>query len=161
PFDEKQAARDLYDAGKALQDQGKFKEALDKFERAQQIIPAPTNLLHFAECQVGLKQLVAASETYIAATKMPTNGNDAFTQAERLAASGRQEWKPRTPKGRISVAPKDAPSLSVKIDGRDVKAALINADVGLPLDPGTHQVVAVAPGFKTETQSIALRESED
>ncbi len=56
-------ARLLAEEGIALQQQGKYEEALDKLTRAQQIFNAQTHLLLIAQCQVAVGKLVEGAET--------------------------------------------------------------------------------------------------
>src|SRR6516165_4974217 len=68
---ERAAARQLFKEGDDLQRDGKFPEALDKFQRAQQVFAAPTNLLRIAECQAALGRLVESAESYRAVVRSP------------------------------------------------------------------------------------------
>ena len=155
---EKQAARNLYIDAVGLQANQHYAEALDKLQRAQQVVPAPTNLLHIAECEVGLGRLVDASETYLTITKMSVGTNEAFLRAQAQAGDELAALKPRIPTLKIDVTPKDAPNLTVTVDGHEVKNALL--DVAMPLDPATHKIVAVAPGFTTDSRSVSLGERD-
>src|SRR5258708_11075172 len=65
------AARDLFKEGDALQRAGKLAEALDKFQRAQAVFDAPTNLLRIAECEAALGRLVESAEAFRAVLPAP------------------------------------------------------------------------------------------
>ena len=58
---ERAGARELFKEGDDLQRAGHFAEALDKFQRAQQVFAAPTNLLRMAECDAALGRLVESA----------------------------------------------------------------------------------------------------
>src|SRR5258708_31663881 len=68
---ERAGARELFKQGDQLQRAGHFAEALDKFQRAQQVFAAPTNLLRIAECDAALGRLVESTEPFRAALPSP------------------------------------------------------------------------------------------
>ena len=108
---ERAAARQLYAEGTDLQNAGKYEEALDKFQRAQKVFSAPTNLLRIAQCQASLGKLVESAETYrtLIRTPLPPNSPPAFEQAVDAAKGELAQVEPRVPKIKIDVSPKDAP----------------------------------------------------
>ena len=79
--EKKAAARAAYQEGVKLQDDGKYAEALARFESAEKLFDAPTHLLHIAECQALTGRLVEASETYelLIHKALPAGSPDAFT----------------------------------------------------------------------------------
>src|SRR5579862_8974161 len=68
---ERAGARELFKEGDQLQRAGHFAEALDKFQRAQQVFAAPTNVLRIAECNAALGRLVESAESYRAVVRSP------------------------------------------------------------------------------------------
>jgi hypothetical protein len=68
---ERAAARELFKEGDELQRAGHFAEALDKFQRAEQIFAAPTNELRIAECEAALGQLLESGEAYRSVSRTP------------------------------------------------------------------------------------------
>ncbi len=152
------AARELYFAGVALQDAGKFADALDKFSRANQVITAPTNLLHMAECEAMLGRLVESTEHYRAASRMslPANAPTALKNAQDQAAQEVKGVEQRVPELKIDVTPANVPTLSVTIDDQPLNAALVG--VARPINPGTHRVAASAPGYSRAEQTIEIKE---
>lgn len=152
------AARELYFSGVALQDGGKFADALDKFSRANQVITAPTNLLHMAECEAMLGRLVESTEHYRAASRMslPPNAPTALKNAQDQAAQEVKGVEQRVPELKIDVTPANVPTLSVTIDDQPLNAALVG--VARPINPGTHRVAASAPGYSRAEQTIDIKE---
>src|SRR5665213_3990940 len=69
------AARELFNKGVELQNQQKFADALDHFERSQKVVNAPTILLHVGQCQAALGRLVEATEAFRSAVnfQLPAN----------------------------------------------------------------------------------------
>src|SRR5260370_17582258 len=65
------AARDLFKQGDELQRASRFAEALDKFQRAQQVFGAPTNQLRIAKCEAALGRLVEPTEEFPSLSRRP------------------------------------------------------------------------------------------
>jgi len=157
---ERAAARDLFKEGDELQRAGKFAEALDKFERAQQIFSAPTNMLRIAECEAALGRLVESAESYraVVRTPLPAGSPPVFQAAVDQAKGELAQVEPRVPKVVVQVQPSGLSNEQMQIDGQNVPAALIGEPI--PLDPGKHKVIVFAPGFASTEQQVTLREHE-
>jgi hypothetical protein len=157
---ERAAARQLFKEGDDLQRDGKFPEALDKFQRAQQVFAAPTNLLRIAECQAALGRLVESAESYraVARSPLPAGSPPAFQAAVDQAKAELSQVEPRVPKVTVQVEPSSATGLQMQIDGETVPAALIGE--AIPLDPGTHKVTVSGRGYATAEQSVVLKEHD-
>jgi hypothetical protein len=154
------AARDLFFEGVKLQNDGKFTEALDRFNRGQRIFSAPTQLLHIAECQVALGQLVEGAETYrtLIRTPLPPGSPPAFIQARDQATAELSQVEPRIPTAKIDITPANANSMQVQIDGVPMNNALIG--ISRPIDPGAHKVTVFAPGYGKQEAQFAIKERE-
>jgi len=157
---ERAAARDLFRQGDELQRAGKMAEALDKFNRAQQVFPAPTNQVRIAECDAALGRLVESAETYraVVRTTLPAGSPAAFTAAVEQAKAELAQVEPRVPKLVVVTDPPSVPQAQLTIDGQSVPAALIGEQI--PLDPGSHRVSVQAPGLAAPEQSVVLKERE-
>ncbi|MBK6695525.1 MAG: hypothetical protein IPG50_25425 [Myxococcales bacterium] len=155
---DRKAARELYFQGEGLQNTGKFADALEKFQRAQSVVNAPTTLLHIAECQAALGKLVEAAETYrsVGRFNLPPNPPQAFVAAQSQAAGELAQLEPRIPELTVDVTPPNVPTLQVAIDDQPIPQALVG--VPRPLNPGVHKVVAQAPGYSREEKSIEVKE---
>jgi hypothetical protein len=153
------AARDLFKQGNQLQRARHFAEALDKFQRAEQVFAAPTNELRIAECEAALGQLVESGEAYRSVTRTPIGpaSPPAFQAAVDQAKAEFDQVEPRIPKLVVQVQPLGS-NVLLQIDGQNVSAALIGQP--LPLDPGPHKASVSAPGFATAEQSVSLKERE-
>jgi hypothetical protein len=157
---DRQAARELFQQGFQLQQAGKYTEALDKFQRAQAVYSAPTNLLHIAECQAQLGQLVESTETYrgLARLMLPKDTPQAFLAAQTQGAAELQQIEPRIPRVRVEVAPTNIGGLAVTIDDQPMNVALVGVD--RPIDPGTHKVTVSAPGYIRQEKTITIKEKD-
>jgi hypothetical protein len=159
---ERAAARDLFKQGDELQRAGKFPEALDKFQRAEQVIHAPTNLLRIAECQAAMNHLVEAAESYRTVTRwqLPAGSPPAFQSAIDQAKGELAQIEPRVPKVLVQVtpAPPQGSQPQLVIDGATVPFALVGEQI--PLDPGEHKLQATAAGQASQEATVSLRERE-
>ena len=157
---DRQAARELFQQGFQLQQAGNYAEALDKFGRAQRVFSAPTNLLHIAECQALLGQLVESSETYrgLVHLTLPKDAPQAFVAAQMQGAAELQQIDARIPRVRLEVTPSNVPSLAVTIDDQPMNVALVGVD--RPINPGPHRVAAFAPGFGRQEKTVVIKEKD-
>ncbi len=157
---ERVAARDLFKQGDELQRAGQYEGALDKFQRAEQVIQAPTNVLRIAECQAALGKLVEAAESYrtVVRWSLPPGAPPAFQSAIDQARGELSQVEPRVPRLVVRVAPAGVASEELYIDGTAVPAALLGEP--FPLDPGDHKVLVSAPGYASPEQRVSLRERE-
>jgi hypothetical protein len=153
------AARDLFKQGDELQRAGHFAEALDKFQRAEQVFAAPTNELRIAECEAALGQLVESGEAYrlVVRTALPPGSPPAFQAAVDQAKAEFDQVDPRIPRLVVQVQPAVS-NVRLQIDGQAVPAALLGQP--MPLDPGPHKTSASAPGYSSAEQSLVLKERE-
>jgi hypothetical protein len=157
---DKEAARNLYIQGFSQQQAGNFTDALERFKRAQAVYPAPTTQLHIAECEAQLGHLVEAAEAYRALTRqqLAADANPAFVAAQTQAAAELQQVEPRIPHVHIDIAPHNIQGLNVTIDDQPMNVALL--DVDRPVDPGTHKIVVVAPGYDRAEATVVIKERE-
>jgi hypothetical protein len=157
---ERAAARQLFKEGDELQRAGKLTEALDKFQRAQQVFSAPTNVLRIAECEAALGHLVVSAESYraLVRTPLPAGSPPAFQAAVDQGRAELAQVEPRVPKLVVQVEPTSVPAPQLQIDGQAVPAALFGEP--FPLDPGPHKVLVYASGYLSTEQTVVLKERE-
>jgi hypothetical protein len=156
---ERAAARELFKEGDELQRAGHFAEALDKFQRAEQIFAAPTNELRIAECEAALGLLVESGEAYrsVLRTPLPPGAPAAFQAAVDQAKAEFAQVEPRIPKLVVEIQPVVS-NVRLQMDGQRVSSALVGQ--AMPLDPGPHKVSVAAPGYSSAEQSLTLKERE-
>ena len=157
---DRNAARDLYIEGVSLQKQGRYADAVDRFQRSFAVFPAPTTALRIAQCKSALGQHVEAAEELraIGNAALPANPSEDFIKAKQEAATELQSLEPRIPKLKINVQPSPLAGLSVTIDGVQMPVALIG--VARPVNPGSHRIVAVAPGYSQAQAQVDVRERQ-
>jgi len=132
-----------FEEGRRLLAAGQVAWACAKFEESQRLDPATGTLLNLAACHESLGRLASAwaefraAELTAAVDKRPDRVAFAHQHAAALA--------PRTPRLALNVAD-DAkvPGLKLWLDGTELSSAAASLDI--PLDPGAHQIEALAPG---------------
>jgi len=155
--DEQRAvARAAAAAGVDLLQQGRYAEALDRFQRAESLVHAPTHLLYIARTQVKLGQLVEASETYLKVTRevLPPDAPRAFVDAQASAAQESKELDARIPTLLIRVEGNGASDATVTMDGTPLPAAMIG--IAAPVNPGTHALRAVGKDGTSAESRVKL-----
>lgn len=149
------SARKLGEEGNKLFDEGKWEEALKKYEQAASIVPVPTLLLKSARCLVQLGRLVEAAERYLAASRMPVAADalQVVKDAPAQAQAERARLLPRIPSLVIKVTGDGA---EISVDGKVVPPALLGES--WLVDPGSHRVVATRRGVKVESRDVTVAE---
>ncbi len=157
---DRNAARDLYNEGWALQQQGRYADAAERYTRSLAVFPAPTTAFRQAQCKAALGQLVEGAEELRAVMNatLPANPPEAFIKAKQEAAAELANLEPRIPKLRINVQPSPLQGMQVTIDGVPMSVALVG--VARPVNPGTHKIVATAPGYQPAQTSVDVRERQ-
>ena len=155
--EDKAAARTLGTEGIKLANAGDCAAAVDKLARAESLYHAPTILGRLGECQVTLGKLVEGTENLnrVIREPLPPNAPPAYAQARDRAQGVLDSALPKIAKLRIVVEPA-APGLEVLVGDKPVPPALLGAE--RPTDPGTHQIVARAPGYRPASAEVTLAE---
>jgi hypothetical protein len=153
-------ARTLGQEGHEALDKKDWATAADRFARADALVHAPTFLLGLAQAQVGLGKLVTALETYnrILREGLPASPPPAFKRALDDARKEFDALSPRIPYVTIQVAGPGAASAKVSVDGVDVPTAALG--VKRAIDPGKHQIRAVADGFAPTEVALSITEGK-
>jgi hypothetical protein len=157
---ERAGARELFKEGDQLQRAGHFAEALDKFQRAQQVFAAPTNVLRIAECDAALGRLVESAEAYreVLRSPLPAGSPPAFQAAVDQAKAELAQVEPRVPRLVVQVQPASVQSPQMQIDGQNVSGALLGEPISL--DAGSHKIAVLAPGYAATEQQVDLKEHD-
>ncbi len=153
------AARDLAQQADARIAAGNLDEAIDLFQKADALVPAPSLKLAVARLLVRKGKLV---EAQILMQDIARSAPVALEPAPwaRARAEAREEAEalvPRLCTLEISLrGPAEGAPVQVSLDDEP----LAPASIGVPrvLNPGPHTVVAESPGFKTERRSFELAE---
>ena len=136
----KSAARKLAAEGQKLFDAGDYAAALEKFNLADSLNPAPTLGLRVARCLVKLGRVVEASERYLDVTRVQLDrtANATMRKAQADAVDEREKLLPTIPTLKIEIEGPVGSGITVTIDEKPVPEALIGQK--RPTDPGAHRV---------------------
>jgi tetratricopeptide (TPR) repeat protein len=143
------AARLIGEEGLSFYDQGRYVDALDRFDRADDLIRAPTLGLMAARSLERLGRLVEATQRYTAVEemKLESGASPAFKAAQSAAAQERETLKPRIPTIAVSVEGQGAAEVAtIALDGRDISPSILGTgrpiSATVPADPGDHRLEA-------------------
>jgi hypothetical protein len=159
PVRDPAAADELFEHGKALLQAGDWAGACAKFRVSMDLDPAVGTLLKIARCDEHDQKLALALHDYRAALELnrtkvdQTDARRAELEAFTRAALGQLE--PRVPQLRIVVAD-PPPGLRLTRGDEELPLAALGED--LPVDPGSVEIVASAPGYRTERRAVAIEE---
>jgi hypothetical protein len=151
-------AQDLVEQGRALGQQGKWGEALERFERAAALSGKTSPQLAFyvgyAESRVG--KLVAAAVDLRRAIDLATQSRN--DQVAKAAQAELPEVEARTPTLTITVNGTATP-VSLQVDGAPLGVVALGSPV--PLDPGAHAVIVqFANGSVNKQVSLVERQHQ-
>src|SRR5688572_5081428 len=140
----KAAAEALFDEGKNLLAQGEFAAACQRLEQSQDIDPGVGTLLYLGECYARLGKLASSWAIFreaASAARASGQGDRA-----RMAEERARELRPRLAQLTLMVPAEPPRGFELMLDGQVVFAGLYG--VPFPVDAGTHQLLARAPGFE-------------
>ena len=152
---QKQAARELFQAGERDEDANRWADALEKFRRVAAVKLTAGVRYHIALCEEHLGQLVAALGEYTVAETQARaeNAQDVLP----LVGEKLKSLKTRVPRLTV-VVPGDTVDAEVRLDGDALVKELWGVPV--PLDPGDHRLEAQAPGRAPMAVTITLEERQ-
>ena len=144
-------ARALFNEARALMKSGQYEQACPKLEAAARLHEGSGLLLNLGDCYEHVGRTASAW----------TEFGEAVSSAQRAGRSGDRDealrrqtaLEPKLSRLVIRVA-EEAPGLLVKRDERALDRGAWGA--AIPVDPGTHVVVAAAPGRAAWTGSVAV-----
>lgn len=152
------AARELAVAGAEAYDKQDYATALDRFQRAEALYRAPSIGVMVARCLARVGRLVEAVDKYEETRRTPLDPGapEAFRSAVADANAEIDAVNARVARLQLRL-PADLPEgVAVTLDQHPVPAALIGVD--MPVDPGTHRLVARARGRAPYASDLTLGE---
>ena len=159
--EQRAAARDLATDGADAFDQGRYEDAIDRFNRAEALVHATPHLLYLARAHAKLRQYVKSREAYMKIINEPVAANAPGALRDAHSAALGEISIVESKIGRLTVrveGKEQAKDLVVQVNGAAIPSVLVGAPQ--PVDPGEHQVDAIATGFRAEAQSVAVAEGE-
>jgi hypothetical protein len=145
-------AEGLFRDGRLLLDHGNIDEACEKFDASQRMSPAVGTQLNLAICREKQGRTATAWSLFAEVESVSLRAGDETraTIAHQHGAALAGQLK----KVVIEV-PTPPPGMVLKLDGVALPPGALGTEI--PLDPGSHALVATAPGKKTwEQANLAL-----
>ncbi|WP_437672736.1 hypothetical protein [Sorangium sp. So ce131] len=137
------SARALFIEGSKLARQGRWDDARVLYARSLQIKPAALTWYSLGVAQKETGRLVEALASFRAFLAEPTTTTTApYVRPARDAVAALEK---RVARVTIAVSPGEIDGLTLAIDGAPLHGASNRA---IELDPGAHEIVARAPGFR-------------
>jgi hypothetical protein len=142
PTSDKVSAQALFDEAKALAVDQKWAEACPKLEESQRLDPHMVTLYRLADCYEKIGRTASASVLFREAASL---ARDAGSRAREKAALERVAALDSTLARMVIVVP-EVPGIQVARD--DVVIGRQQWGIKVSVDPGSHSIVATAPGRK-------------
>jgi hypothetical protein len=154
-------AETLFRQGKDLMAKGKIVEACAAFDASQKLDPTIATLLNQAACREKNAQLATAWGLFLEAERQTRTATDAATQQlHQVAATKAAKLEPRLSTLTVTVTdPNRVPGLQVLRGGEPVDPGAWNR--ALPVDGGTYQITARAPGNAEWSATITVGNEHD
>ena len=147
------AAEKLFEDGRAALAAGQLDAACDAFRRSAELEPRVGTYLNLGDCEEKRGHIALAWGAFSDARALAAKTADARGgEAEKRAAA----LAPRLPY--VTIVTPAQPDLAVQRDGAAVAPAEWNHE--LPIDPGTHLIVASAPGHVAWQHELKIGEGE-
>jgi hypothetical protein len=148
------AAEAVFRQGRASADAGDYPRACASFAESLRLEPAPGTLFNLADCEEHVGRLASARGHFLRVERvLPAADERHGIARERAAAlSLRVPWLVVT---LASGAPSGARVFRDDVELDDARIA-----VPLPVDPGSHSVLVVAPGRESRTTTSVAVEGE-
>jgi serine/threonine-protein kinase len=148
-------AEALFRDGRALIKAGNLQAGCDKLGASEKLESSVGTLLNLGDCREKLGQTAAAWAAFRKAESMAKRaGDDTKRQAE--ARKRAEKLEPVLSNLVIQIGPsiKTTEGLVIRRDGEALDTAVLNTAV--PVDPGSHTIVAEAPGFKPFKTEVSI-----
>jgi hypothetical protein len=153
-------ARRLGNEGVVALKSGDFDVAADRFERANDLVAAPSFLVLLARARVGQGRLVEAYEIYrtIIREGVQPDKPEAFKRALSDAKTEVKGVEPRLAWVAVNVVGARPEQVEVTLNGSVIPSAALGAQ--RPADPGVLRVEAKAEGYRSTEAVVELTEGE-
>lgn len=153
-------ARRLGNEGVVALKNGDFDTAADRFERANDLVNAPSFLVLLARARTGQGRLVEAYEIYrtIIREGVQPDKPEAFKRALAEAKAEVKLLEPRLAWVAVNVVGARPEQVEVTLNGSVIPSAALGAQ--RPADPGTLRIEAKAEGYRTAEKTLELAEGQ-
>jgi len=154
---DKETARALMDTGDEKMDARDFPAALKAYQAADSMMHLPMTGIAVARAQAAAGQLLEARETALAVSRLPVQPGEtqAYVRARAEATALAEKLVGRIASVQVVLDHPPA-DVAISVDG----TGLVPAAATLPrkVNPGTHVIVASAPGFQPARAEVNAAE---
>jgi len=150
------AAKQAFESALAAQAEQRWAEAALKLREAIAVKDTPGLRFHLARCETELGHLLAASLEYDRALELLRRGANA-PDVQKLLAPARSELLQRLPRLTLEL-PADVQAPLIAIDNQRYPASELA--LGVPLDPGHHELRVQAAGRRAFERALSLKEGD-
>jgi hypothetical protein len=144
----------LFRQGRASADAGDYPHACVAFTESFRLDPAPGTMLNLADCEQHIGRLASAWGHFVHLEKVLP----ATDERREVARERATTLAPRVPWMTVVLAPDAPPDARVFRD--DVEIDSPSLGLLLPVDPGSHTLLIVAPGRDARTMAVVAVERE-
>ena len=152
---DKAAAQGLLEEARRLVDQRHYATACTKLEESRALDPAAGTLLTLADCYEKTGRTASAWATFRETAAAARRASDA--ERERIARDRAKDLQSSL--SYLTVITWKGQDIEVARDGRRIDSALVGT--AIPVDPGSHQIVASAPGKRSWSTKVNVRDRSD
>lgn len=150
------SAHSLFLEARAAMDRGAYEDACPKLEESMRLDAAVGTQLNLADCYERVGRTASAWAGFLDAASMAKASHQ--PEREKLARARAKALEPRLPKLVIDADLASEPGLEISRDGFAVSSATWSTPVAV--DPGTHDVVASAPGKMSWRTVVEAKEGQ-
>jgi serine/threonine-protein kinase len=149
--DAKASAQRLFDAAKALHEEGRFADACSKFEESLRLDFGIGTLLFLSDCHEQIGKTASAWAGFLEAASYAKSRGQA--ERERIARSRASALEGRLSMLRVDVSPA-ARAIGVVVRRNGVVVGTATYGEPIPVDPGAQTIVAEAPEHRAWTTTL-------
>jgi len=150
------AAKQAFESALAAESEQRWGDAAQKLREAVAVKDTPGLRFHLAHCETEQGHLLAASAEYDRATELLRQGAKA-PDVQKLLEPARAALLLRLPRLTLKI-PDDVHAPQVFVDNRPHPPS--DVALGLPLDPGVHELRVEAAGRRTFERALSLKEGD-
>ena len=143
------AARSLFEEGRRLLKKGQYPEACEKLEAASKLYASPGILLNLGDCYDKVGKTASAWTEFGEAASAAARAHRNDQEAEGRRRQAAEE--PKLTRLKIHVK-SEVTGLAITRDGTPLASAAWGTPI--PVDPGTHEIRAEAPGHEPWVTSV-------
>jgi hypothetical protein len=155
--DARAVAETLFFTARGLMEAGRIEKACNKFAESYRLDPAAGTLLNLAVCHEKQGRIATAWGEFRQAIADARKANR--PDREQLARAEVDQIEPDLPFLTLSV-PREMRVAGLKIERNGIPLNDAAWDTELPIDPGTNEIVASAPGYERERKTIAIEKRQ-